>query len=81
MGSSGSRRSEKRMGGVDIYPANRLKRDFSREIRIAADLEKRVAFAQRPIIRHVATGLAHEPHRRRVHGLAAAGLEEALVGH
>ena len=66
--------------GVDVDPANRLQRDFGRQIGRAAQLEQGVAFAQRAVLAHVAPGLAHEPDWRGVDGLEAAGSEKTGTG-
>ena len=65
---------------VDLDPADRLQRDFGREIGRPAELEQRVALAQRAVLAHVAAGLAHEPDRRGVDRLQAAGSEESGTG-
>ena len=72
--------------GVDVDAAHRLQRDLGRELGRAADLEQRVALAQRAVLGHVAAGLPHEPDRRGVDRLAPAGFEESAsprrsVGH
>ena len=66
--------------GVDVDPANRLQRDFGRQIGRAAQLEQGVAFAQRAVLAHVAPGLSHEPDWRGVDGLEAAGSEKTGTG-
>ncbi len=66
--------------GVDVDPANRLKRDFGRQIGRSAQLEQRVAFAQRAVLAHVASGLSHEPDWRGVDWLEAAGSKKAGTG-
>ena len=65
--------------GVDLDHVHRLQRDGDGELGMAADLEQGIALAQRAILRHVAAGLAHEPDRRGVDGLASAGSKEAIV--
>ena len=64
---------------VDLDAAHRLQRDFGREIGRSAELEQRIALAQRAVLAHVAAGLAHEPDGRRVDRLPAAGLEESAT--
>ena len=71
---------------VDVDAADRLQRDFGREVGRAADVEQRMALAQGAVLAHVAAGLAHEPDRRRVDRLQPAGFEEPdaarrSVGH
>ena len=71
---------------VDLDAADRLQRDFGGEIGRAADVEQRIALAQRAVLAHVAAGLAHEPDRRGVDRLPPAGFEESAarrrsVGH
>ena len=72
--------------GVDVDPPHRLQRDFGGEIGRSAEIEQRIALAQRAVLAHVPAGLAHEPDRRRVDRLPAAGAEESAnrrrsVGH
>ena len=67
-------------GGVDFDTAHRLQRDFGGQIGRAAQVEQRIALAQRAVFAHVAAGLAHEPDRRRVDRLAPAGFEESPSG-
>ncbi len=66
-------------GGVDFDPPDGLKRDFSREIGRAAQIEKRVTFPQRAVLAHVPPGLSHEPYRSRVNWLAPAGLQKTTA--
>ena len=66
-------------GGVDLDGVDRLQGHLGRELGLAADIEQAVAFAQRAVGAHVASRLAHEPHRRGVDRLAAACPEEAIV--
>ncbi len=63
--------------GVHLDAADRLQRHFGGEIGRAAEVEQRIAFAQRAILAHVAAGLAHEPDRRRVDRLPPAGFQES----
>ena len=65
--------------GVDLDDVDRLQRHRDGELGLAADLEQREALAQGAVVRHVAPGLAHEPHGCHVDGLAAAGPEEPVV--
>ena len=66
--------------------AHRLQRDLGGEVGRAAQIEERIALAQRAVLGHVAAGLPHEPDRRRVDRFAPAGFEESRfrrrsVGH
>ena len=65
---------------VHAVPANRLHRDLGDEVGAAARVEHRDALAQPAVLRQRPAGLAHEPHRRVRHGLAAAGAQEGRVG-
>ena len=67
--------------GVDVDAADWLERDFGCEIGRATDVEQRVARANRAVLRHVPSSLPHEPHRRGVDWLSAAGLQETRLGH
>src|SRR5207302_3481165 len=57
----------------------RLQARLDGELGRAAHGEEVVLLAQRPVLGQVAARLAHDPERRAVHGLAAAGREEAVV--
>ena len=63
--------------GVHLDAADRLQRDFGGEIGRAAEVEQRIALAQRAVLAHVAARLAHEPDGRGVDRLAPAGFEES----
>ena len=64
---------------VHLDAADRLQRDFGGEIGRAAQIEQRIALAQRAVLAHVAAGLAHEPDGRGVDRLAAAGLKKSAI--
>ncbi len=64
---------------VDVDRLDGLQRDGHGELRLAADLEQGIAFAQRAVLRHVSPRLAHEPDRRGIDGLSSAGAQEAIV--
>ena len=66
-------------GGVDLDDIHRLERHRDGELRLAANLDQREALAQGAVIRHVASGLTHEPHRSHVDRLAATRPEEPVV--
>ena len=66
--------------GVDVDSADRLERDFRGEIGRAAQLEQRIAFAERAIFAHVPAGLAHEPDGCGVDGLQTAGSKKSGSG-
>ena len=55
-------------GGVDVDGVDGLQRDRDGQFRRAAELEEGVPLAQRPVVGHVAAGLAHEPDRRALTG-------------
>ena len=65
--------------GVDVDGIDRLQRDGDSQLRLRDDLEQGVTLPQRSVLGHVAAGLAHEPHRRAVDRLAAAGAQKAIV--
>ena len=64
---------------VDVDDVYGLKRDRDGQLRLRADLKQGIALPQRAIVGHVPAGLAHEPDRRDVNGLAAAGAEKTVV--
>ena len=66
-------------GGVDLDAVDRLQRHLGGQLRLAADVEQGVPLADRAVLGHVASRLAHEPDRRAVDGLAPAGAEKAVV--
>ena len=66
-------------GRVDLDDVDRLQRHRDGQLRLAADLDQREALAQGAVVRHVAPGLAHEPHGCHVDGLATARPEEPVV--
>ena len=53
---------------VHFDAADRLQRDLGGEIGRAAEVEQRIALAQRAVLAHVPAGLAHEPD-----GVASTG--------
>ena len=53
--------------------------DFGGERGFLADLEQRMLLADRAILRHVASGLTHEPDGRVVDRLGLAGANEAGI--
>ena len=58
--------------GVDLDGIDRLQRDRDSQFRLRDYLEQAVTLPQRPVLRHVTSGLAHEPNRSAVDRLAAA---------
>ena len=62
---------------VDAEPADRLEGDLGAERRVAGDLDQRRPLADGPVLGEGPAGLAHEPDRRGVDRLAAAGSQEA----
>ena len=66
---------------VDAEPLDRLQRDLGRRLRRLGELEERVTRAQRAVLRQVASGLAHEPHRGEGRRPAARGEQQRRVGH
>ena len=65
--------------GVHVKGIDRLQRHLDRHVGARDDLEQCVALAQRPVLGHIPAGLAHEPHRRPIHRLTAAGAQKAVV--
>ena len=59
--------------GVHVDDVHGLKRHGDGEFGRTADVEQRVALPQRAIIRHVPSGLAHEPDGRGIDRLAPTG--------
>ena len=70
----------KQNGRVNVDPPNRLEGHLGREIGGTAEVEERVALAQGAVLAHIAAGLAHEPHGRRVDRLQPASLNESSRG-
>jgi hypothetical protein len=54
-------------------------RHFRAKLRILAEMKKGNLFADRAILFHVATGLAHQPYRGHSGFFAPAGLEERRI--
>ena len=65
--------------GVERHPAERLERDLDGQLRVATGLEDVSLATELAVFGQVAPGLAHEPHGREVHGLAAQRAQEAIV--
>ena len=53
-------------------------RHLGHQLRMPADLQQGVSLPQRAVFGLRPSGLAHEPHRRAIHGLEPAGAEEAV---
>jgi hypothetical protein len=56
-------------GGVDSEKFGSGDSNFGREFGLFADLEQRMLLANGAVLRHVASGLAHEPDRSSIDGL------------
>ena len=67
-------------GGVDAEEFRRGDRDFGGDRGLLADLQERILFADRAVLGHVTSGLAHEPDGRAVDGLRFAGANEVGIG-
>jgi hypothetical protein len=63
-------------GGVHLEDADGRDRDLGGRLRALAELQEAELGADRPVLRHVAARLSHEPHGRERDGLATAGREE-----
>ena len=66
---------------VDAVAADRLERHLGAELGLPDDLEQPVSLADLPVPRQRAPRLAHEPDRRPLDGLEAAGSDEERRGH
>ena len=60
-------------GCIDSQTFSRGDGHVSGNFRVFADLEKRMLLTYAAVLRHVTPGLTHEPNRRRVYRLTAAG--------
>ena len=67
-----------RIAASTRHPAQRLQRDLGGLLGGAARLEDVAIAAQLAVLGQVAAGLAHEPHRRAIHGLAPQRAEETI---
>ena len=65
--------------GLAFQPADGLEGDLGRHLRRLAHRQEVVLGAHRPVLRQVAAGLAHDPHRHPLDRLAAAGAEEEVA--
>src|SRR6185312_149555 len=61
---------------VDVDAPDGLESDGGSEIRSAADVEQGMPLAERAILAHVSSRLAHEPDGRGVYRLSSTGLKE-----
>ena len=59
--------------------ADGLEGHLHRQLGRAAEGQQGVLLAERAVLGHVASRLAHEPHGRAIDGFAAAGAQEAIV--
>ncbi len=64
--------------GVDRHPSERLERDLDDLVGVPARLEDVAVAAERPILRQVPSGLAHEPHGRAIDGFPSARAQEPI---
>ena len=64
--------------GFHVQHFDGLQRDGRRKFRPFADVQDAVLRTNVPVLLHVPAGLAHEPHRRHVHALPAAGAQETM---
>src|SRR5262245_50516976 len=65
--------------GVQRDPPKRLQGELDREVRPTNGIQDVAVAPELAVLRQVAAGLAHEPHRRPVDGFAAQGPQEAVV--
>ena len=68
-------------GGIDAVTLHRLERHLRAELRRSGQLEEAVTLSQRPVLGKRTPRLAHEPHRRALDRLAAAGADEKRLWH
>ena len=70
-------------GGVHVVPPHRLQRHLGAQLRVRGQLEETVPLPQRAVLGQRPPRLAHEPHRRPLDGLPAAGTDEQRfrLGH
>ena len=68
-------------GAVEIEAGKRLERDLDRHLGPAAELDEAQLLAQGTVFGQVASGLAHEPDRCGVDGLAEARVEQQSRRH
>ena len=57
----GNQQIREQDGRIHLDAAQRLQRDLGGQVRLTADLEQAVPFAERPVLGHVPARLAHEP--------------------
>ena len=79
MTSSGSSRSAKMMAASTPRNSAAVMVTSAATCGLLADLEKRVLFADRAVLGHVATGLAHEPDGCAIDRLRLAGANEVGI--
>ena len=65
--------------GVHAEALDRLERHLGGQLGGVAEIEDGVLLAQLAVLRHVASRLPHEPHRRDVGAFPAAGLKKAQL--
>jgi len=64
-------------GGIDAEFFGGSDGDFGGDLRLLADFDQSVMFADVAVLLHVAAGLTEEPDGRAVYGFAEAGADEA----
>jgi hypothetical protein len=67
-------------GGIDAEKVGGSDRNLSGELGFLADFEERMVLANCAVLRHVAPGLAHEPHGSSVDGLGFTGANKDGIG-
>ena len=67
-------------GGIDFEDLGRFDGDLGRDLRLLADLDQGILFADGAVLSHVASSLAHEPDWSAFGGLSLGGANKERVG-
>jgi hypothetical protein len=67
-------------GGINFEIFRSRDGNFGGQFWLLADFDERVMLANLAVLRHVATGLAHEPHGRGVNRKPPAGAYKKRIG-
>ena len=78
-GGQGQQQIAEDDGGVHPQGLHGLERHLHRQLRGAAELEQAVLLAEGPVLRHVASRLAHEPDRHTVRRFPPTRFEKSFV--
>src|SRR5208283_194171 len=66
-------------GGIDFEDLGRFNGDLGRDLRLLADLDQGILLADGAVLRHVASGLAHEPDWGAFGGLSLDGANKERI--